>query len=68
MKRRFVGTMLEGNLAAKTGTLNATNALVGSFTGKSGRPLYFAFFANDVPAGSSAIPTMDAVLIRIAGN
>lgn len=68
MKRRFVGTVLEGNLAAKTGTLNATNALVGSFATRNGRRLYFAFYANDVPAGSSAIPTMDLVLTRIAAN
>lgn len=68
MKRRFVGTVLEGNLAAKTGTLNATNALVGTFATRKGRRLYFAFYANDVPAGASAIPTMDAVLTRIAAN
>ena len=68
MKRRFVGTALEGNLAAKTGTLNATNALVGSFATSNGRRLYFAFYANDVPAGATALSTMDAVLTRIAAN
>lgn len=68
LKRRFVGTALEGNLAAKTGTLNATNALAGSFVARSGRRLYFAFYANDVPAGTSAIQTMETVLLRIAAN
>lgn len=68
LKRRFVGTPLEGNLAAKTGTLNATNALVGSFAARNGQRLYFAFYANDVPAGTSALPIMEAVLLRIAAN
>lgn len=68
LKRRFVGTVLENNLAAKTGTLNATNALVGSFAARGGRRFYFAFYANDVPTGTSALPIMEAVLLRIAAN
>ncbi|MFM5953019.1 MAG: D-alanyl-D-alanine carboxypeptidase/D-alanyl-D-alanine-endopeptidase [Novosphingobium sp.] len=66
LKRRFIGTPLEGNLAAKTGTLNATNALSGTFRTASGRRFVFAFFANDVPDGATALPTMEAVLARIA--
>jgi D-alanyl-D-alanine carboxypeptidase/D-alanyl-D-alanine-endopeptidase (penicillin-binding protein 4) len=66
LKRRFVGTPLEGGLAAKTGTLNATNALLGTFVTAKGRRFAFALFANDVPAGSSALPTMDAVLLKVA--
>lgn len=66
LKRRFVGTPLEGNLAAKTGTLNATNALSGTFRTKSGRRFTFAFFANDVPDGTTAIQVMEAVLLQIA--
>lgn len=68
LKRRFVGTALEANLAAKTGTLNATNALVGTFASSSGGRRYFAFFANDVPEGTSVIPVMEAALARIASN
>ena len=41
---------LEGKLFAKTGTLNATNALSGYLTAQSGRTLTFAVFANDMPA------------------
>ncbi len=66
LKRRFIGTPLEGNLTAKTGTLNATNALSGTFQTASGKRFTFAFFANDVPDGASALPTMEAVLLRIA--
>ena len=68
LRRRFSGTVLEGNLAAKTGALNATNALVGTFRSAQGRALYFAFFANDVPGGTSALAAMDAALVRIAAR
>ena len=66
LRRRFIGTPLEGNLTAKTGTLNATNALSGTFTNASGRRFTFAFFANDVPNGASALPVMEAALLQIA--
>ena len=66
LRRRFIGTPLEGNLTAKTGTLNATNALSGTFTTASGRRFTFAFFANDVPSGASALPVMEAALLQIA--
>lgn len=66
LKRRFIGTPLEGNLTAKTGTLNATNALSGTFRTASGRRFTFAFFANDVPNGASVLAVMEAVLVRIA--
>lgn len=66
LRRRFLGTVLEGNLVAKTGTLNATNALSGTFRTAGGKRVAFAFFANDVPGGTSVLATMDAVLVRIA--
>lgn len=66
LKRRFVGTPLAGNLTAKSGTLNATNALAGTMRAASGHQLTFAFFANDVPGGGSAAGVIDAVLVLIA--
>jgi D-alanyl-D-alanine carboxypeptidase/D-alanyl-D-alanine-endopeptidase (penicillin-binding protein 4) len=66
LRRRFIGTPLEGNLSAKTGTLNGTNALSGTFKTASGRRFTFAFFANDVPNGASALPVMEAALLQIA--
>jgi D-alanyl-D-alanine carboxypeptidase/D-alanyl-D-alanine-endopeptidase (penicillin-binding protein 4) len=66
LKRRFLGTPLAGNLAAKTGTLNATNALSGRFRANSGRMLTFAFFANDVPDGTSAVAAMEAALLAVS--
>lgn len=63
---RFRGTLLERRLFAKTGSLNATNALSGYLIARSGRRLTFSFFANDVPAGAAVTPLMDAALVRIA--
>ncbi|MCW4461562.1 D-alanyl-D-alanine carboxypeptidase/D-alanyl-D-alanine-endopeptidase [Sphingomonas sp. BT-65] len=66
LARRFKGTILEGKIFAKTGTINATNALAGYMTTKSGKTLTFAAYANDVPSGTSATPAMDAALVAIA--
>lgn len=66
LARRFKGTPLEGRLFAKTGSLNATNALSGYMTARSGRTLIFSFYANDVPADAGATKVMDAALALIA--
>jgi D-alanyl-D-alanine carboxypeptidase/D-alanyl-D-alanine-endopeptidase (penicillin-binding protein 4) len=66
LKRRFLGTPLAGNLAAKTGSLNATTALSGRFRARSGRMLTFAFFANDVPDGTNATAAMETALLVLA--
>ncbi len=66
LRRRFAGTALQGRLWAKTGTLNATNALSGYLAAASGRELTFAAFANDVPGDKSATAALDAALLAIA--
>ena len=66
LSRRFRATPLERRLFAKTGTLNATNALSGYMIGKSGRTLIFSSYANDVPEGGSATGAIDAALQMIA--
>jgi D-alanyl-D-alanine carboxypeptidase/D-alanyl-D-alanine-endopeptidase (penicillin-binding protein 4) len=66
LRRRFAGTPLQGNIFAKTGTLNATNALSGTMRAASGRELIFSIFANDVPDAANAVPVMDAALALIA--
>lgn len=66
LRRRFIGTPLAGNVQAKTGTLNATNALGGYFRAASGGELIFAIYANDVPDGQSALAAMDQALVLIA--
>jgi len=68
LARRFRGTPLEGKLAAKTGTLNATNALSGYMTARSGKTLIFSFYANDVPGDAGATAVMDKALALIAAE
>lgn len=68
LARRFKGGPLEGRLFAKTGSLNATNALAGYLTAKSGRTLLFAIYANDVPEGAAATKAMDSALELIAAG
>ncbi|HEU0045681.1 D-alanyl-D-alanine carboxypeptidase/D-alanyl-D-alanine endopeptidase [Sphingomonas sp.] len=66
LRRRFLTGPLAGRIAAKTGTLNATNALAGYIRAKSGRTLVFAAYANDVPDDAGATRAVDAALERIA--
>lgn len=64
--RRFKNGPLAGKLWAKTGTLNATNALAGFLQAASGKTLTFAFYANDIPQDAGATRFMDAALEIIA--
>jgi D-alanyl-D-alanine carboxypeptidase/D-alanyl-D-alanine-endopeptidase (penicillin-binding protein 4) len=68
LRNRFKGTVLQGRLNAKTGTLNASNALSGYLTAKSGSTLVFSMFANDVPPGTDATKAMDAALELVANE
>lgn len=66
LARRFKGTALEGRIFAKTGSINATNALAGYMLAKSGKLLSFAAYANDVPGDASGTPMIDAALVAVA--
>ncbi len=66
--RRFAGTLLDHKVFAKTGTLNATNALSGYLVARSGRTLTFSILANDVPDGTSALEAMDKALLLVAAE
>lgn len=66
LRRRFADTILAGKIFAKTGTLNATNALAGWFVGASGRRYSFAAYANDVPEDVRATAVMDRALVAFA--
>lgn len=68
LDKRFKGTLLERRLFAKTGTINATNALSGAMITKSGRRLLFSFYANDVPESGSASAAIDAALVMVAAE
>ena len=66
LARRFRGTALESRLFAKTGSHNATAALSGYMTARSGRTLLFSAYANDIPEGAGATAAIDAALVLIA--
>ncbi len=68
LQNRFKGTILEGKLFAKTGTLNASRAVSGYLTTRSGRTLIFSALANDMPDGTDAQATaaVDRALVAIA--
>ena len=66
LMRRFVGTPLAGRLSAKTGTLNAANALSGYLTAASGQTLIFSAYANDMAGDASATAAIDAALVAVA--
>lgn len=68
LRRRFAGTPLAGKIFAKTGTLNATNALSGWLIAASGQELTFSIIANDVADGTSALAAMDQALLAIAAQ
>ena len=66
LARRFKGTPLDGKLFAKTGSLNAANALSGFLITAKGRTLTFAALANDMPDDASATRSIDQALLAIA--
>lgn len=66
LARRFAGTALDGKLFAKTGTLNAANALSGFLIATSGRTLTFSALANDMPGDASATAAVDKALLAVA--
>ncbi|ODU71694.1 MAG: D-alanyl-D-alanine carboxypeptidase/D-alanyl-D-alanine-endopeptidase [Novosphingobium sp. SCN 66-18] len=66
LKNRFAATPLQGAIFAKTGSLNASNALSGYLQAASGRELVFSIYANDVPDGASALPALDRAVQLIA--
>ena len=68
LQSRFKSTILEGKLFAKTGSLNASRALSGYMTTRSGRTLIFSALANDMPEDTDAQATaaVDRALVAIA--
>ena len=66
LARRFKGTPLDGKLFAKTGSLNAANALSGFLVTATGRTFTFSALANDMPDDASATGAVDKALIAIA--
>ncbi|MBW6533066.1 D-alanyl-D-alanine carboxypeptidase/D-alanyl-D-alanine-endopeptidase [Sphingomonas sp. RRHST34] len=68
LARRFAGTPLAGKVFAKTGSLNAANALSGFLVAASGRTLTFSALANDMADDASATRAIDRALVEIAAR
>ena len=68
LARRFRGTPLEGRVFAKTGSLNAANALSGFLIAASGRTLTFSALANDMAQDAAATQAIDGALLDIAAR
>jgi D-alanyl-D-alanine carboxypeptidase/D-alanyl-D-alanine-endopeptidase (penicillin-binding protein 4) len=68
LARRFRDTPLQSRLYAKTGTLNAANALSGFMVAASGRTLIFSALANDMPGDASATAAIDRALLAVAAT
>jgi len=68
LQNRFKGTLLEGKLFAKTGSLNASRAVSGYLVTRSGKTLIFSALANDIPdeLDSQATAAVDRALVAIA--
>jgi len=68
LQNRFKGTLLEGKLFAKTGSLNASRAVSGYLVTRSGKTLIFSVLANDIPdeLDSQATAAVDRALVTIA--
>lgn len=67
LRDRFVGTPLEGRVAAKTGSIARVNALAGYVERPDGRTLTFAILANNHTVPYSAmLQEIDALVLEFA--
>lgn len=70
LKRRFQGTSLQGNMQAKTGTLNGVTALSGYLTPPNYQPLVFSILLNQsnqsAALGRAAIDKIALLLERLS--
>lgn len=68
IQKRMKGTPAEGNVRAKTGTLDKARALSGYVTTADGRQLLFSFLANNYTVRTRDVDAaVDAILARLAG-
>jgi serine-type D-Ala-D-Ala carboxypeptidase/endopeptidase (penicillin-binding protein 4) len=68
LRRRLVGTVAQGRLLGKTGSLQDVRALSGAVEGPDGRRYHFAVIGNDLDeAGREAVRALqDAVVLALA--
>jgi D-alanyl-D-alanine carboxypeptidase/D-alanyl-D-alanine-endopeptidase (penicillin-binding protein 4) len=68
IRARMKGTPAEGNVRAKTGTLDKARALSGYVTIAGGRMLLFSFVANNFTVRTRDVDrAVDGILARLSG-
>jgi serine-type D-Ala-D-Ala carboxypeptidase/endopeptidase (penicillin-binding protein 4) len=67
MKSRLCGTVGQGKVIAKTGTINGVSALSGYTVTASGRKVVFAFLLNGLKSNASGRLAIDRALLQILG-
>lgn len=69
LKERMKGTIAEGRVTAKTGTLRHVNALAGYVTTRRGERLAFAIIANHYTgAAQDVVSAIDEIVAALAGS
>ena len=64
---RMVGTVAQGNVRAKTGTMSNVRSLAGYVTTRDGELLAFAIIVNNFEgAGAAALKAIDAIAVKLA--
>jgi serine-type D-Ala-D-Ala carboxypeptidase/endopeptidase (penicillin-binding protein 4) len=67
LQKRFVGTIAEGRVRAKTGSIANVRALSGYVRSAGGEQLAFSILINNITASSEAIfQVIDAAVLRLA--
>jgi D-alanyl-D-alanine carboxypeptidase/D-alanyl-D-alanine-endopeptidase (penicillin-binding protein 4) len=66
LKNRFKGTIVAGNVHAKTGTIDQVSALSGYVTTQSGEKLVFSIIVNGVINQSVRQATIDEIVLALA--
>ena len=66
VRRRMRGTLAQGNVHAKTGTLNNVSSLSGYVQTKDGEMLAFAFIMNGKGSNGSYHVVQDRLAVRLA--
>jgi D-alanyl-D-alanine carboxypeptidase/D-alanyl-D-alanine-endopeptidase (penicillin-binding protein 4) len=67
LRNRFLGTPLEGQVLAKTGSIAGVNTLSGYVTGKNGRTLLISIQANHHTIGGRAmIAAIDSLVVAVS--
>ncbi len=67
LRRRMKGTVAEGNVRAKTGSLRWANTMSGFVTTAAGEHLVFSMMLNRYRTADSKTADMDAIAVMLAG-